>query len=487
MCQSDFKWVSRAPSRDVSLRNVWNFGDGVMTTNRVSTSHAWSAPGIYPVVLTAYNESNPGGVSATVVVHVVEYFVHYVSLGSVSPSAPYSSWETAATNINDAVNLAFAGDLILVTNGIYRTGGIALHGTMTNRVVLNKPVRVQSVNGPEVTIIEGCQVPGVTNGDGAIRCAYLTNGAVLNGFTLTNGATRAEGEYPFEVSGGGVWSVSTDTVVTNCILTANSACYDGGGAYQGTLNNCTLVGNSANYSGGGAYNGTLNNCRLTGNIADSGGGVCSALLNNCTLTGNSANYGGGVSGGTLRNCIVYYNTAIIEGANYTYGDFNYCCTTPRPEDGTGNISVEPGLATASHLFSVSPCLGTGSAAYATGTDIDGEPWLNPPSIGCDEYYSGSATGPLAVATGADWTNVTVGFTVALQGFIEGRASLGVWDFGDGIVSTNFAYPPSARHSWAAPGTYPVVLTAYNHSNPGGVSATVTVQVVTQPIHYVSAG
>ena len=460
--------------------SVWDFGDGTVVSNSPFATHAWSASGDYAVVLRAYNASFPDGVSATVTVRVV---VHCVRADSPNPTPPYTTWDTAARTIQEAVDAVDSvlepEALVLVTNGVYASGGRVMDGAMTNRVVVDKPLTVRSVNGPGTTVIQGWQAPGTTNGDEAVRCVYLANGAVLSGFTLTQGATRAAGDTTLEMSGGGVWCVSASAVVTNCLIRGNSAPY-GGGAFRGTLHNCILSGNRAT-RGAGAYDATHKNCMLTGNSAVAGGGVEGGDLYQCTLTGNSAQQGGGAFNGHLNNCILYHNTA-SEGANYYGSSLNHSCATPAPSSGTGNITADPQLAFDGHIGADSPCRGAGAEGSGWGVDIDGEPWLSPPSIGCDEYRAGAVTGDLAVTVSASPTNTPAGSPVDLTGAFSGRATRVVWDFGDGTVLSNRLL---ASHAWTMPGDYPVVFRAFNDSYPDGRSAMVMVRV-SPPVSYVAA-
>jgi hypothetical protein len=153
----------------------------------------------------------------------------YINVSNASPTAPYTSLATAANVIQDAVDSAQPGDEIVVTHGVYETGGRTVHGTLPNRVAVTKPLTLRSVNGPEATVIRGLQVPGTTNGPGAARCVYLTNGATLVGFTLTGGATHWDLDDNLASSGGGVWCESGSAMLSNCIVSGNAASLQGGG------------------------------------------------------------------------------------------------------------------------------------------------------------------------------------------------------------------------------------------------------------------
>ena len=235
----------------------------------------------------------------------------YVWTNSPSPGTGFLTWSTAAHTIQDSVDVAVSNDVILVTNGVYDTGGRVISGySLTNRVVITNGVSVRSINGPGVTIIRGSWSPVTTNGDEAVRCVYVGSNALLSGFTLTNGATREGGNYYFEEVGGGAWCDASG-VLSNCTLSGNAA-GGGGGAYGGILNNCTLSGNSAFY-GGGAFFGILNNCILSENMASAeGGGAMDCSLSDCTISRNYAEwFGGGVEHGTLNNCMISMNYVFL--------------------------------------------------------------------------------------------------------------------------------------------------------------------------------
>ena len=467
---------------------------GATNTSLTLTSVQFNQAGDYAVLVT-----NLYGLvlSSNAVLTVKAPAVLYVDLNCTDPTPPYTNWTSAATNIQDAIDAAIPGDQILVTNGVYQEGGDIVSGTM-NRVAVNRAITVQSVNGPAVTAIDG---------GGVMRCVYLTNGTALFGFTLTNGNVSGDG--------GGIWCESSSAVVSNCVLSGNSAGNNGGGAAGGTLNNC-LITNNWTWNGGGAFSSTLNRCTLTGNSALYGGGTEACTANNCTLVANGASYGGGandsdlnnclvVSNGvnatgagafdsTLNNCTVWGNTASdgtggIEGcvahnciifgndpANYRWGSLDYCCTDDP-------LLIDP-LGGDFHLQSNSPCINQGNDAYVDSTtDLDGNPRIFDGTVDVGAYEFQTPV-PLQAVIHPDSTNAIFGYPLNLTGStLGGIGTTNSWDFGDGTGASN---QWSVAHTWTTAGDYPVTLTVFNDANPSGVNTTIIIHVLTQILYYVDA-
>ncbi len=339
---------------------------------------------------------------------------------SPHPGAPYNAWTNAARDIQTAVNAAWPGDVVLVTNGVYETGSsAAATHIVSNRVLIATSIVVRSVNGPSVTAIRG----RATGESGERRCAYITGGGQLAGFTLTNGSARGGSQWQDGLGGGAL--IERGGTVSNCVVCSNSALYGGGIAiyYGGAARSCLVCGNAAGFSGsyycgGGLYGmqgAVVSDSVFSNNVADVGGGVgfegsCSmvrslmignqaysgaglslktdaadncvivsnvalrsgggisfsagyGLVRNCTVAGNVAqqypDHSGTyhVQGGSLVNCILVCNG---DGTENLDASLNYTadhlCTTPMPSNGTGHITADPLLTTNWRISSNSPCI-----------------------------------------------------------------------------------------------------------------------------------
>jgi hypothetical protein len=397
--------------------------------------------------------SNAFGMATSLVSKVV---VHCVDAGGAGMATPYSSWSSAAKRIQDAIEVSGAGDFVLVTNGLYTSGGKTMAGTLSNRVALDKALTVSSIGGPRLTIIQGERQAGTTNGPEAMRCAWVGDKATLYGFTLTGGATLNVGSS--EGYGGGAFANTANARIANCIITNNAAGYGGGGVYGGQVVNCGISGNRAGTRGGGAY---------------------SAALINCTVLNNSAplsHSGPGAYGGSVTNSILLDNHYAFTSEENYWGDLGiipiaYSCTTPLPS-GPGNIAGPAQILEDFYLSSSSPCRGRGTPLVSSGVDIEGDAWLSPPAMGCDEYEPSSVSGPLAVWLGQLRTESTVGQVHNFLPAFEGRISRYELSFGDNSSSTN---GPN-YHVWTNAADYVVTLSGFNTDHPDGVSTNLTVHV-----------
>ena len=240
--------------------------------------------------------------------------VRYVSpAGSATP--PYTSWETAAHDLPSAIAAAAAGDVLRVTDGVYQASAT---------IEVEKAIRVESVNGAGLTILQG------GSGQAVLRLAHAN--AVVSGFTIRNGQVAA--------GAGGVDLAS------------------------GYLNNCIILGNEVlGVAMGDAPTARMANCLVTGNGAGVEG---NGVVVNCTVVGNTET-------DLVANLV--YNTIVdgdIEATETLY------CLAGVPIPGNGNIVGDPGFYDAENgdyrLLSLSPARDAGNNYYNTmPTDLAGQP------------------------------------------------------------------------------------------------------------------
>lgn len=259
----------------------------------VDTSESWYSAGS-PVTITALPAANyhfthwsgavPLGQERSVTLSfnadqprtITPHFseVYYVKTDG-SDVADGRSWETAKATIQAAVDLAQDGNLVLVAEGVYDSGGKpAPRLELTNRVCVTKPITLRSVGGvPELTVIAGAADPLTgAHGTNAIRCLYLGEGASISGFTLTGGHTATNRKEQAESCGGGAL-LMPGSYLDNCLVVTNRASFNGGGIFcngGGLVTGTRVIENISSRAGGGIYCdkfGTISNCTVRSNNA----------------------------------------------------------------------------------------------------------------------------------------------------------------------------------------------------------------------------
>ena len=126
--------------------------------------------------------------------------------------------------------------------------------------------------------------------------------------------------------------------IINCIISQNSADYEGGGAHF-------------SHRRAGDFRPTIFESIITANSAEYGGGIYCKYFNlnivNSTIVGNSAGYGGGVncdydSNPLITNSILWDNFALEYGHQiFVGGDAGASLSYTDLQGGRDNISVDP--------------------------------------------------------------------------------------------------------------------------------------------------
>ncbi|MCL1909781.1 MAG: PKD domain-containing protein, partial [Kiritimatiellaeota bacterium] len=209
-------------SGDVNVEDLdfyWDFnGDGRtdLFTRSLCVTNPYPLGGFYTVTLVATNNA-PSSPSYLTARQTIANYLHYcqktlyVVPGNPIPPAvrPYSSWETAAPTINDAITMSVDGCEIIFGKGTHITSGqLFISKTLDMRGDTGKPgdVVIQPPDGANYSLVK-----------------FDNPAAKLSGVTLHGGRYGAGGgNLDFDTLGG---------TVSNCVIrSGESHSYHGTGA-----------------------------------------------------------------------------------------------------------------------------------------------------------------------------------------------------------------------------------------------------------------
>jgi hypothetical protein len=314
---------------------------------------------------------------------------HFVDINSTNSAAPYTSWETATTDIQVAVDAADNGDTVLIADGTYN---------IRTQINVHKGLTIRSVNGRDSTIIDA-------NGYCRVLSLKLNKEPIaLDGFTITDGHIDSGW---MDGKGGGVLTRGKGHIeISNCIVENCKAKRSSGGGISildegnsifAKIKNCFVRHNEALHGGGIATaiwdnstgSVTIENCAVYGNhAAGQGGGIINMHLQadksqaayaiNCTIVENQAEVDcGGAKNIHLSNSILYRNTnGDINDREGLYQVVNSCAGNAPA--GNRNINSNPKFVNAREgdyrLQPNSPCVDAGFNVQTNSlVDLDGNP------------------------------------------------------------------------------------------------------------------